>query len=347
MKILLDDLSFREFLFPFGQLKSIAYLRPGILNILEKWSFFFQGDVLLASEQTCDENNCLRFPANAIPSVAFLLKLSEMKTEGLVSENVPFEGKIFKYPWQLPAINAWAIQEDYQLLSRGRKSLRLPSECVSYHSDNIFIEPGARIYSSILNGESGPVYIGKNSTIMEGVCLRGPVSIGEGAVVKMGARLYEGTSVGKYCIVGGEIKNSILMDYSNKAHDGYLGDSVIGEWCNMGAGSSNSNLKNNAESVKYWSVSEGCYISAGIKGGLVMGDYSRCAINTSFNTATLTGVSCNIFNPGFPSKYIENFSWGSQKYDEEKMIRDICNWMKLKSQVLTDETIFQLKKIYK
>ena len=347
MKILLDDISFREFLFPFGQLKSIAFLRPGILSIWEKWNYLFPGNVFLASEKSYDERECLRLPANAIPSLSFLLKLSQWENENLTIDKIHFEGKLFKYPWQLPSLNAWAIREDYQLLCHGRKSISLPSECVSYNTSNIFIEPGAKIYSSIINAESGPVYIGKNALVMEGVCIRGPVAIGEGAVIKMGTRLYEGTSIGKFCVAGGEIKNSILMDYSNKAHDGYLGDSIIGEWCNMGAGSSNSNLKNNAEPVKYWSVADSSYISAGLKGGLVMGDHSRCAVNTSFNTATLTGVSCNIFNSGFPPKYLENFSWGDQKYEEENMIRDIQNWMKLKDQVLTEETILQLKKIYK
>lgn len=347
MKILLDDLSFRDFLFPFGQLKSIAFLRPGILSIWEKWNYLFPGIVSLVSDNNVDAKECLSFPANAIPSLSFLLKLKQLENEDLLPDKIHFEGKLFKYPWQLPSINAWAINEDYQLLSHGRKSISLPSECVSYNPGNIFIEPGAKIYSSIINAEAGPVYIGKNAMVMEGVCIRGPVSIGEGAKVKMGTRLYEGTSIGKYCIAGGEIKNSILMDYSNKAHEGYLGDSIIGEWCNMGAGSSNSNLKNNAEPVKYWSVADNAFVSAGIKGGLVMGDHSRCAVNTTFNTATITGVSCNIFNAGFPPKFMDNFSWGDQKYEQEKMIRDIQNWKKLKDQIITEETIQQLKKIYK
>lgn len=347
MKILLDDVSFRDFLFPFGQLQSIAHLRPGILSIYEKWDSVFPGCVTLASDQTVEEKDGLAFPANAIPSVPFLLKLRQSENDNLSSENIAFEGKIFKYPWQLPAINGWAIRDDFQLITQGRKSISLPSGGVVYNSQNIFIEPGAKIYSSIINGESGPVYVGKNAQVMEGVCIRGPVSIGEGAVVKMGAHLYEGTSIGKFCVAGGEIKNSILMDYSNKAHDGYLGDSVIGEWCNIGAGSSNSNLKNNAGPVKYWSVTDNTFVTAGIKGGLVMGEFSRCAINTSFNTATLTGISCNIFNPGFPPKFLDNFSWGDQKYELDKVIRDIKNWKKLKDQFLSEETKQQLKKIYK
>ncbi len=347
MKILLDDVSFRDFLFPFGQLKSIAHLRPGILSIYEKYDSLFPGCITLASEHLVEENDCLSFPANAIPTVSFLLKLKQSENENLLPKSIAFEGKIFKYPWQLSSINAWAVHQDYQLITQGRESSSLPSECIAYNSKNIFIEPGAKIYASIINAEAGPVYIGKNAMVMEGVCIRGAVSIGEGSVVKMGAHIYEGTSIGKYCIAGGEIKNSILMDFSNKAHDGYLGDSVIGEWCNIGAGSSNSNLKNNAEPVKYWSVADNAFVTAGIKGGLVMGEYSRCAINTSFNTATLTGVSCNIFDQGFPSKFLDNFSWSDQKYELDKVIRDIRNWKKLKDQFLSEELTQQLEKIYK
>ncbi|MEP7079344.1 MAG: putative sugar nucleotidyl transferase [Ginsengibacter sp.] len=347
MKILLDDVSFRDFLFPFGQLKSIAHLRPGILSIYEKWDAVFPGNVYLVSEHLVEENNCLSFPANAIPSISFLLKLTQSGNDNFSLERIAFEGKIFKYPWQLPSINSWAIREDFNLITKDRKSITLSTDCVIYNAQNIFIEPGAKVYASTINAEAGPVYIGKNALVMEGVCMRGPISIGEGAVIKMGAHLYEGTSIGKNCIAGGEIKNSILMDYSNKAHDGYLGDSVIGEWCNIGAGSSNSNLKNNAEPVKYWSVADNAFVTSGIKGGLVMGDFSRCAINTSFNTATLTGISCNIFDQGFPPKFVDNFSWGDQKYEIDRVIRDINNWKKLKDQFLSEETIYQLKKIYK
>jgi N-acetylglucosamine-1-phosphate uridyltransferase (contains nucleotidyltransferase and I-patch acetyltransferase domains) len=162
----------------------------------------------------------------------------------------------------------------------------------------------------------------------------------------MGAKIYGATTIGPYCLAGGEIKNSVLMGYSNKGHDGYLGDSVIGSWCNLGAGTSNSNLKNNAGMVKMWSRQKNDFINAGNKCGLIMGDYSRCAINTSFNTGTVAGISCNIFGNPFPPKYIEDFTWGNEKYIFEKAVSDINNWKKLKGHEINDEEIQSLKIIY-
>jgi hypothetical protein len=162
----------------------------------------------------------------------------------------------------------------------------------------------------------------------------------------MGTKIYGATTIGPYCLAGGEIKNSILMNYSNKAHDGYLGDSVIGSWCNLGAGTSNSNLKNTAGTVKMWSKAENKFIDAGTKCGLLMGDYSRSAINTSFNTGTIVGISCNIFGAGVPPKFVDNFTWGNEKYIFERATTDIDNWKKLKGIAITQEEINSLKKIY-
>ncbi len=166
------------------------------------------------------------------------------------------------------------------------------------NAKDIFIEQGARLAHCMLNASNGPIYIGKHAEIMEGSFIRGPFALCEGAVVKMGSKIYGATTIGPYCTVGGEIKNSVFLGYSNKAHDGYLGDAVIGEWCNLGAGTSNSNLKNNASDVKVWHNPSKDYIRAGIKCGLLMGDYSRAAINTSFNTGTVTGICANILRKG-------------------------------------------------
>ena len=212
--------------------------------------------------------------------------------------------------------------------------------------ENIFVEAGATINYSILNASDGPIYIGKNAEIQEGSLIRGPFALCEGSRVKMGTKIYGATTIGPYCLAGGEIKNSILMGYSNKSHDGYLGDSVIGEWCNLGAGTSNSNLKNTAGIVKVWSKEKNDFINAGNKCGLLMGDYSRSAINTSFNTGTVAGISCNIFGNAFPSKFIEDFTWGNEKYIFEKAISDINNWKKLKGLEITEEEIKSLKNIY-
>jgi UDP-N-acetylglucosamine diphosphorylase/glucosamine-1-phosphate N-acetyltransferase len=201
----------------------------------------------------------------------------------------------------------------------------------------VFIEEGAVVEHCILNASEGSIYIGKNALLMEGSMLRGPVAICENAVVKMGSKLYSGTTIGPNCTAGGEIKNSILTANSNKAHDGYLGDSLVGEWCNMGAGTSNSNIKNTAGNIKLQLGK--IIVDAGVKFGMLMGDYSRAAINTSFNTGTVVGVCCNVFNNGLTPKYIPDFSWGCNdgiKYELPKAFKDIDNWKKLKGQSITE-----------
>ena len=201
----------------------------------------------------------------------------------------------------------------------------------------------------ILNAAAGPIYIGKAAEIMEGASIRGPFAICEGAVVKMGARIYGATTIGPYSVVGGEIKNTVIFGYSNKAHDGYLGDSVLGEWCNLGAGSTNSNIKNTASNVKVWNETAKDFVSGGLKCGLLMGDYSRCSVNSTFNTGTVVGACANIFGSGLLPKYIPSFSWGAinpAKYEFEKALQDITNWKKLKNQLLTEKEIQKLQHIF-
>jgi UDP-N-acetylglucosamine diphosphorylase/glucosamine-1-phosphate N-acetyltransferase len=345
MNILLDDISFKGSLFPFGVVRSAVHIRVGILTIFEKWQHVFPGKVFIASEKLIrdfDESECIKYPGNFIPSFYFLKRLSRQK------EKISFSAdcKILEHPWQIFEYNNWAINEDFQMITSGRKTEKISSTSHAKNAEKIFIETGAKIEFSILNAEDGPIYVGKNAEIQEGSLLRGPISIGEGTRIKMGTKIYGATTIGPYCLAGGEIKNSVLMAFSNKGHDGYLGDSVIGEWCNLGAGTSNSNLKNNASAVKIWSKKDNEFIIAGTKCGLLMGDYSRCAINTSFNTGTVVGVSCSIFGNPFPPKYTENFSWGKEKYIFEKAITDIINWMKLKDRVITETEIESLKHIY-
>ncbi len=206
-------------------------------------------------------------------------------------------------------------------------------------SGKFYAHPSAKISGVHINTEDGPVYIGENSMIMEGACIRGPVAILENSVVKMGAKIYGSTTIGKKCVVGGEIKNSVFFDHSNKAHDGYIGDSVIGSWCNLGAGTSCSNVKNNAGDIKLWNPVVGNNINAGRKCGIMMGDYTRTAINTSFNSGTVIGVGCNIVKSGFPPKYIPDFTWDVDTgtlYDLGKLIRDIERWMEMKNEKLQE-----------
>lgn len=345
MNILLDDIPFKDSLFPFGQVRSVSHIRIGILTIFEKWQFFFPGKVFIVSEKLIpefEEKDCIKFPANFIPSFNFLKQSFEQ------NKKLPFtpDCKILEHPWEIFEYNNWAINEDFKTITSGRISCPIPYGNRAIHPENIFIEEDASLNFSVLNATNGPIYIGKNAEIEEGSLLRGPVSMGEGSRIKMGTRIYGATTIGPFCLAGGEIKNSVLMGWSNKGHDGYLGDSVIGEWCNLGAGTSNSNLKNNASFVKMWSRKDNDFIVAGTKCGLLMGDYSRCAINTSFNTGTVVGVCCSIFENSRPPKFIDNFSWGDKKYIFEKAVTDINNWKKLKNQEISENEIQSLKNIY-
>lgn len=343
MNILLDDLLNREGLFPFAQVRSVAHLRIGILTIFEKWQFFFPEKVFLASDKlTPDDRDFITYPANFVPSYEFLKKLCDQKSRISYSG----DSKILSHPWEIFEWNDWAIRQDFEMITNGRSSQKISSSNQIISPENVFLEEGVSMEFAIINAEKGPVYIGKNAEIMEGSLLRGPISIGENSVLKMGTKIYGATTIGPSCLAGGEIKNSVLTGFSNKAHDGYLGDSVIGEWCNLGAGTSNSNLKNNASIVKIWSQRDKTYVAAGKKCGLLMGDYSRSAINTSFNTGTVAGVSCSIFGNTFQQKYFENFSWGNQKYMFEKAIEDIDNWKRLKGKEITRQEINNLKNIY-
>ncbi|MEO6683731.1 MAG: putative sugar nucleotidyl transferase [Ginsengibacter sp.] len=346
MKILLDDQPFNSALFPFAQVRSLAHIRVGILTIYEKWKFYFPGKVFISSEISDEVLQNTRFesyPANVIPSNNFLKTLSE-KDHRI---EFPEDSKILTRPWQIFQYNDWAIRQDFEIITAGRISEKLPEGTRAMGLENIFIEEGAKINFSIINAESGPVYIGKNAEIMEGCLLRGPVSIGDHSILKMGTKIYGATTIGPNCVAGGEIKNSIMMEWSNKGHDGYLGDSVLGEWCNLGAGTSNSNLKNNASGVKVWVKDENTFEDAGLKCGLLMGSYSRSAINTSFNTGTVVGISCNVFGTSFPSKFIDNFTWGEEEYDFEKALVDIVSWKKLKGVEATLDEKESLKTIYK
>jgi len=243
-----------------------------------------------------------------------------------------------QFPWDIFQLNDQAIRQDFELLKGKRKSEPISSTNTVIRRSQVFIEKGAKVEHSIINAETGPVYIGKNAEVMEGCMIRGPFAMGEGSCLKMGTKVYGATTLGPRCVVGGEIKNSVLFGYSNKAHDGYLGDSVVGEWCNLGAGTTNSNLKNNAGDVKIWTPKG--ELNAGMKCGVLLGDYSRTAVNTAINTGTVIGVCCNVFGSGLTPKYIPHFSWGSEgvkRYELEKAIQDIDGWKKLKGQRVTED----------
>jgi UDP-N-acetylglucosamine diphosphorylase / glucose-1-phosphate thymidylyltransferase / UDP-N-acetylgalactosamine diphosphorylase / glucosamine-1-phosphate N-acetyltransferase / galactosamine-1-phosphate N-acetyltransferase len=343
--IALEDDLIPDDLFPFTLTRSAADIRVGILTIREKWERLFQYSTRPDPEEKASTPS---IPANLLPTVS-LVEAIEKKNLNNLEILVKNHRKKIRYPWHIVQSNAEEILSDFELLTRQRISQPLSATNRVTASGNIFMEEGACVEFAILNASAGPIYIGRNTQIMEGAMIRGPFALCEGAVVKMGAVIYGATTIGPFCVVGGEIKNSLIFGYSNKAHEGYLGDSVIGEWCNLGAGTSNSNLKNNAGEVKVWSESKKMFLAAGVKCGLFMGDYSKSAINTAFNTGTVTGVCCNIFGEGLTPAYIPSFSWGyrgSPKYKIENALRDIAFWKKMKNQSLSDREIQTLKYIF-
>lgn len=344
--VYLNDSEIRDHLFPFSQVRSAADIRVGILTIREKWELLLGRPVQLVSGTEGLPEGATVYAANIIPTKAFADSLEANPV------NPDWEAvKVVQYPWHIFQLNDWAIREDFRNITQNRKgSTPAPGTNVQLiNPENIFIEEGATLQHCILNAATGPIYIGRNAEIMEGSLIRGPFALGEGGVLKMGTKIYGATTVGPYCVAGGEIKNSVMMGYSNKAHDGYLGDAVLGEWCNLGAGTSNSNLKNNASDVKVWHHPSEKYMAAGIKCGLLMGDYSRSAINTSFYTGTVVGVCANVFGDGIPPKFIPSFTWGTRglsKYEFGKALTDIEAWKKFKHQSLTEAEIKRLRAIF-
>ena len=339
MNIILDDSLVKEQLYPFSETRNVADIRIGILTIREKWA------LLKAKQLIPNLVETITIPANIIPSVNNVDNICNEIANGkivLVNEEV----NIIEFPWDIFKLNDWTLRQDFDLITTGRKSVILSDTNKVIAPENIFIEEGAKVEYAIINASSGPVYIGKNSEVMEGCLIRGPFALCEGAVLKMGSKIYGATTIGPNCVAAGEIKNSVLFANTNKGHDGYLGDSVIGEWCNLGAGTTNSNLKNNVGSVKVWDNKSKEYIAIGQKCGLLMGDYSRTAINTAINTGTVVGVCCNIFGEGFPPKLVTNFTWGNERYTYDKALQDIDNWKKLKRANISLQEKEILKELY-
>ena len=326
---LVDDAAIEKGLFPFTLTRSPTDIRIGILTIREKWM------------QTPGTGTLASIPSHLLPSPEVVTSLQQGKA-------LPDEALFITHPWHIFHYNDQAIRQDFALLTAGRQSAPIPASNQVRNPEQIFLEPGAVVEDCIINAATGPVWIGKGALVMEGSMIRGPVAICEGSVIKMGAKIYGATTVGPHCVAGGEIKNSVLFGYSNKAHDGYLGDSVLGEWCNLGAGTSNSNLKNNGGEVRIFNPLTARHTGAGTKCGLLMGDYSRAAINTSFNTGTVTGVCCNIFQEGLTPAFIPSFSWGCKgdRYRFDKALQDIAVWKKFKDQELTAQEIQKLQFIF-
>lgn len=379
MNILLFDTHARQKLAPISLTRSVADIRMGILTGKERWElmtglkvYVLTNEYLQTLYEPVPADEYIFIDAtfvnfNAIHTLLSDCRTSEDLIDELVSifgvtqfnssidktllhEKVKFDAKDYvENCKQVIDRNGEMLRFDFALLTNNQSSQPLPATVSTICSDQIFVEEGATVNHSILNASTGPIYIGKNSVIMEGSLIRGPFAVGESGVVKMGSKIYGATTIGRHCTVGGEIKNSILIANSNKAHDGYLGDSLIGEWCNMGAGTSNSNVKNTGGEINLWNEAENEYISAGNKCGVLMGDFSRTAINSSINTGSFIGVCCNVFGEGLLPKKINNFSWGTkdEMYEIEKAYKDISNWMGFKQQVLSVEMMGVLQYLYK
>jgi UDP-N-acetylglucosamine diphosphorylase/glucosamine-1-phosphate N-acetyltransferase len=343
--ILFDDSSWGNLL-PLTFTRPVAEIRIGILKISEKWEKRLNGNV---SFLTQDYLSC-KFPlvsmadnllinGSVLPVPKLIQEIHSLQTgQMLKRDNVimaarcdagqledfkvgninKFENKNtsvtftkIEYPWDIFSFNGLALNEDFQFLTDGLVSASISNTNKVAGTENIFIEEGANIAFSILNAKTGPIYVGKDAEIMEGCMVRGPLALCEHATLKMGTKVYGPTTIGPHSKVGGEISNSVIFGFSNKAHDGFLGNSVLGEWCNLGADTNNSNLKNNYAEIRMWNDPQERFISTRLQFcGLVMGDHSKTGINTMFNTGTIVGVCANIFGAGFPRNFIPSFSWG-------------------------------------
>ncbi len=342
---------------PLAYTKPIAKIRIGILTIEDKWRKYFQEqNIQITTSYITEDYLSTKFPliekdenifinSRFLPNdrladfvinnliadeaimyndslVASKCTMEQFKTESyyIKDYNESFISIELKKITDIFSKNDLAIEQDFELITKGRKST-LISSTNTILGDNIFIEQGAKVEASVLNSSTGPIYIGANTEIMEGSLVRGPFALYEGGVLKMGTKIYGATTVGRSSKVGGEVNNCVIQDYSNKGHDGFLGNSIIGEWCNLGADTNTSNLKNNYGEVKLWSYKDHNLKNTGLQFcGLIMGDHSKCGINTMFNTGTIVGVSANVFDSGFPNKFIPSYSWGGANgFDECKL----------------------------
>lgn len=384
--IFFDDEN-RDSLLPLCYTRPVAEIRVGLLTIREKWCKILNGrpsyltseylsekfpfridedniiihggllpnDRLARMIQQLDTNEALTFNGELIAArmdEEQLNNLTEANSKdeirGFELEEIPFT--TVSRLWHIFQHAATEIPLDIERITKGRKSAEI-SASNQVFGDNIFIEKTAKVRGAILNSETGPIYLGPNTEVMEGSIIRGPFGLMEGSTVKMGAKIYGPTGIGEYCKVGGEINNVIFQGYSNKGHDGFLGNSVIGEWCNIGADSNNSNLKNNYDEVKLWQYPSQRFEKTGTQFcGLFMGDHSKCGINTMFNTGTVVGVSANVFGSGYPRNFIPSFAWGGasgfQTFKIEKAFETANAMMTRRNKKLEDADIAILEHIY-
>ena len=389
MNYILFDGPFRNNLLPFTFTRPVADIRVGILTIREKWENYLGYTTTTITEDYLSEKYpMVEMDDNVLINASFLpnAELVELvknleenqaifKGEDIIAfyskdaqedidfdafEAIEYEDDTIKieHTWDIFSKNGQAIEEDFELLTKGRRSQPIPSSNNVISSQNIFIEEGAKLEFTTLNASTGPIYIGKDAEVMEGSVIRGPFALCEHSTVKLSAKIYGPTTVGPHSKVGGEVNNSVIFGYSNKGHDGFLGNSVLGEWCNLGADTNNSNLKNNYAEVRLWDYNSESFARTGLQFcGLMMGDHSKCGINTMFNTGTVVGVSANIFGSGFPRNFVPSFSWGGSggftTYLTKKAFEVAEVVMSRRDVVLTDadkailEHVFEATKKYR
>ena len=341
MNYILSDGDFRASLLPFTYTRPIAHIRIGILTIAEKWEKWLNSPVSSLSAQYLQQKFPLVVEADTIvihssylPNASFVQQVQQLGKNHMLTQQgevvayrssnplVEFNASDYKeveleepcitvkHTWDIFSKNKEAFQVDFDLVTKGRKSAPI-SKTNTVIGDAIFLEDGAKVEASILNTTTGPIYLGKNAEIMEGCIIRGALALCDNAILKMGAKIYGASTFGPYCKVGGEVNNAVLFAYSNKGHEGFLGNSVLGEWCNLGADTNTSNLKNNYAQVRLWDYQTEGFAKTGLQFcGLMMGDHAKAGINTMFNTGTVVGVAANVFGGGFPRNFIPSFSWG-------------------------------------
>lgn len=342
MNYILFDGAVRNQLLPFTFTRPVADIRIGILTIREKWEKFLGSTTTTVTEEYLSdkfpmvelEQNVL-INASFCPSENLVLLIKNLQENQAIFYNdeplafyanedqeIDFDAfTVTQYTdddvlrientWDIFEKNHQAIKRDYDVLTQGRTSEAIPQTTIAFNPEHIFIEKGAKVMCASLNATDGPIYIGEDTVLMEGATIQGPFALCEHSSVKMGAKIYGGTTIGPHCKVGGEVANSVMMGFSNKGHDGYMGNSVLGHWCNLGADTNTSNLKNNYAQVRLWDYDTERFAKTGTQFcGLMMGDHSKCGINTMFNTGTVVGVSANIFGAGYPRNFIPSYSWG-------------------------------------
>lgn len=380
--ILFDHPEIRQNLLPFTFTRPVAGIRVGILTLAEKWEKHLTLKASFSTENYLSEKFSLTTTSDNLwingavcPTPELVQAILKLKTDEAlqqgeyliaarcadtnipdpkVKKSKPFSAvlTLIDQVWKIYQHNGAQIREDFSLLTTGRKSAPLTDEHTRvYNPSQIFLEEGAKVKAAVLNAENGPIYLGKNSLVQEGALIRGPFALCEESHVNMGAKVRGDTTVGPYSKIGGEVSNSVLFGYSSKAHDGFLGNSVLGEWCNIGADTNTSNLKNNYENIKLWNYAKGGFKDTGLMFcGLMFGDHSKCGINTMFNSGTVVGVSASIFGDGYPRNFIPSFAWGGAAgfttYQLNKAFETAAKAMERRNIALNEVDKAILKKIF-